>query len=389
MKIQVALIMGGVSVEHEISVISALQAYHAIDKEKYDVTLVYIAKSGELYVGERLADLSAFEDMDGLIKTLTQVAIIRKDGAAYIQGFEAALFKKPYMQKIDVAFPVVHGTNCEDGTVAGLLEAVRVPYVGCDILGSAIGMDKAVMKQVLAAEGVPCVPFVQFYTRDFISAPDSVLDKCETLSYPVIVKPVNLGSSVGIKKASNRAELETAIDLAGSFANRIIVEKAIEPLREINCAVLGNYASQQASTLEEPLTSDKILSYTDKYATGSKGSKGMSSLKRRVPTDLSEQKCEEIKNTAKKAFEVLHASGVARVDFLLDSEQNIYVNEINTIPGSLSFYLWEGAGKSFSALCDELIELAFTRARERDGLCFSFEQNIFATCGTKGITGKK
>ncbi len=389
MKIQVALIMGGVSVEHEISVISALQAYHAIDKAKYDVTLLYISKTGEMYVGEALSEISNFENMSALVKSLTQVAIIRKDNAAYIAGVDVGMFKKQYMQKIDVAFPVVHGTNCEDGTVAGILEAVRVPYVGCDILGSALGMDKAVMKQVLAAQGVPCVPFVQFYTRNFAHEEGALTAACESMGYPLIVKPVNLGSSVGIRKVNDRAELLEAIDFAGNFAQRIIVEKAIEPLREINCSVLGNYAFQEASTLEEPLTQDKILSYEDKYANGGKGSKGMSALKRRTPDDLSAEKCEEIKETAKKAFAALHSNGVARIDFLMDASQNIYVNEINTIPGSLSFYLWEGAGKSFSQLCDDLISLAFTRERERNALCYSFDQNIFATHGTKGITGKK
>ncbi len=390
MKTKIALIMGGVSVEHEISVISALQAYHALDKNKYDVSLVYISKGGEMYVGEALADISNFENIDALVRGLTQVALVRKNGGAYLcQVGGTGLFKKPYEERFDVAFPVVHGTNCEDGTVAGILESVRVPYVGCDILGSALGMDKAVMKQVLEAESLPIVPYTMFYARNMVKDEAEIVAKCEALSYPLIVKPANLGSSVGIRKVNNRDELLDAIAFASDFALAIVVEKAVAPLREINCAVLGDYSRTEASALEEPVQNDEILSYTDKYVNGGKKSGGMSSLKRKTPDDLSAEKQAEIKDIAQKAFVALHASGVARIDFLMDAEQNVFVNEINTIPGSLSFYLWEPTGKSFSQLCDDLVELALKRARERDSLVFSFDKNIFALQGTKGITGKK
>ena len=390
MKTKIALIMGGVSVEHEISVISALQTYHALDKNKYDVTLVYISKGGETYVGEPLSDISNFENIDALIKGLTQVALVRKNGGAYLcQVGSAGIFKKPYEEKIDVAVPVVHGTNCEDGTVAGILESVRIPYVGCDILGSALGMDKAVMKQVLAAEGLPVVPYTMFYARNMVQDEEKIVASCEALSYPLIVKPANLGSSVGIRKVNNREELLDAIAFASDFALAIVVEKAVHPLREINCAVLGDYSRTEASALEEPVQNDEILSYTDKYVNGGKKSGGMSSLKRKTPDDLSEEKQAQIKDIAQKAFVALHASGVARIDFLMDADKNVFVNEINTIPGSLSFYLWEPTGKSFSQLCDDLVELALKRSRERDSLTFSFDKNIFALQGTKGITGKK
>lgn len=397
MKTAVALFMGGVSVEHEISVISAIQAFHAINKDKYDVVPVYISKEGAMYTGDKLTDTENFSDMSKLKAECERVLLSREDDGVHIVSTHKKALKKAYDKRIDVAFPVVHGTNCEDGTLAGVFESLGIPYVGCDILSSALGMDKYVMKQVLEANKIPVVPHVCFYAREFAKDREHYVDLVEEkLSFPVIVKPANLGSSVGIKRADDRDSFVAAVEHAANFATSILVERAVTALREINCSALGDVYSVQTSVCEEPVQSDEILSYEDKYMGGSKGSakggsKGMSSLKRKCPAEIPQDKENEIRELTEKTFKALKCSGVARIDFLMDTADNdkVYVNEINTIPGSLSFYLWEAAGKSFEALTDEMIELAFKRDRERRGLSFSFKENIFAIKGTKGLTGKK
>lgn len=392
MKTTVGVFMGGISVEHEISVISAIQAIHAIDKQKYDVVPVYISKKGVMYTSDLFTNTDNFSDMNKLLVDSTEVSLSRSDDGVYLLGKKTGIFKKAVEIKIDVAFPVVHGTNCEDGSIQGLFESLALPYVGCDVLSSALGMDKVVMKQVLQHNSIPVVDYTFFYGRDFIDNEEQIIEKVEEIGYPVIVKPANLGSSVGIKKADDRQQLVVAIKFASEFASKILVEKAVADLREINCSVLGDYSQAQASVCEEPFQSDEILSYTDKYCSnGSKGSKGMSSLKRKCPAELTDEKRDEIQKMSVKTFKALGANGVSRIDFLLDKADNnkVYVNEINTIPGSLSFYLWEASGVSFQELTTKLIELAFKRSREKSNLSFSFDQNIFALQGTKGLTGKK
>ncbi len=384
--------MGGVSVEHEISVISAIQAYHAINKDKYDVLPIYITKDGMMYTGEKLTSTDNFADMQALVASCERVLLSKEKDGVHVVSVQRGLFKKGFDARIDVAFPVVHGTNCEDGTLSGVFESLSLPYVGCDILSSALGMDKYVMKKVLEANNLPVVPHMAFTAREFIEKRDILSDDVEkTLGYPVIVKPANLGSSVGIKRAEDRDSFIAAVEYASDFASKILVEHAVTALREINCSALGDADSVQTSVCEEPVQCDEILSYEDKYMGGSKGSKGMSSLKRKCPAEISEEKEAEIRDLTEKTFKALGCSGVSRVDFLMDTDDNdkVYVNEINTIPGSLSFYLWEAAGKSFETLCDELIDLAFKRDREKKSLTFSFKENVFAMKGTKGLTGKK
>ena len=392
MKTAIGLFMGGVSVEHEISVISAIQTYHAINKEKYDVLPIYIAKDGVMYTGDKLTSTDNFADMEGLIASCERVLLSKEKDGVHVVSAKSGLFKKGVDVRIDLAFPVVHGTNCEDGTLAGVFESLSLAYVGCDILSSSLGMDKHIMKQVLEANGLPVVPYMAFTAREFVENGENLSKNVEsTLGFPVIVKPANLGSSVGIKRADDMGSFISAVEYASDFAPKILVEHAVTALREINCAALGDADSVQTSVCEEPVQCDEILSYEDKYMGGSKGSKGMSSLKRKCPAEISPEKEAEVRALTEKTFKALGCSGVSRVDFLMDTADNdkVYVNEINTIPGSLSFYVWEAAGKSFETLCDELIDLAFKRERQKKALTFSFKENVFAIKGTKGLTGKK
>lgn len=393
--INLAVLFGGRSVEHEISIISAVQAMQSLDAGKYDVIPVYIAKDGNFYNGSALMEISNYKNMPALLKLCKRIIITREADGVYIYEKKGVKVGKKPVARIDAVLPVVHGTNCEDGTLQGWLEMLDIPYAGCSVAASAIGMDKEICKKLMRQSGVPVLNDIAFFSREWIESKDEITDRIEKeLGYPIIVKPVNLGSSVGISKAANREELVEAVKLAMNFAARILVEPAIEHLREINCSVLGDAQSCRASVCEEPIMSDKILSYKDKYMSSGKsgktsGSKGMESMSRVIPADLPKEKATEIADTAEAAFKAIGGSGVVRIDFLMDSADNnkIYLNEINTIPGSLSFYLWEKSGLTYTQLLDELVDLAFARSRRKSNLSFTFDTNILS--GDIKLGGKK
>ena len=259
-------------------------------------------------------------------------------------------------------------------------------------------------KKILRQSGISVVDFVAFYSVEYIKDEEKILKEIEEkLEYPVIVKPGNLGSSVGIKKAKNKQELIEAIDFAMEFSDRILVEKAVQNLKEINCSVIGDIAETEASVCEEPCFEDDILSYTDKYMAGGKssskgvkgmsaksGGKGMAVSNKKLPADISDEKADEIQKLAKETFKVLGCSGVSRVDFLIDMDTDTtYVNEINTIPGALSYYLWEATGKTFTEELDQIIDIAIRKHAEKEKLTVSYDQNILAMQGPKmGSKGK-
>ncbi|MBQ6614579.1 MAG: D-alanine--D-alanine ligase, partial [Clostridia bacterium] len=334
-------------------------------------------------------------NIPALLKKCTEVTIVKEGDVAGVYRFPQKPFGKNKLGYIDVAFPIVHGTNVEDGVLAGYIEMLGLPYVGCDVASSALGMDKFAMKSVFKDAGIPVLPAKMYTTEDYTDT-DTLIGKIEgEFTYPVIVKPVNLGSSIGISVASDRDALVKSLDTAFSFAEVVLVERAITNLREINCAVLGDRTSAEASECEEPISGDEILSFTDKYISGAKdgGAKGMASVKRKIPAPLSESEREEIRALAVKAFKTLGASGVARIDFMIDRDENkLYLNEINTIPGSLSFYLWEPLGVPYAELLDRMVALALKRKRDRARLTFSFESNVLSGIslgGTKGAKGSK
>lgn len=394
MKINMAVFFGCCSVEHEVSIISAVQAMRAINREKYGVIPVYVTKEGEMLTGDGLLKIENYKNLSELLKTAEPVTFIRRNGAVFMKYLNGGLFGKKKDVPIDLAFPVVHGTNCEDGTLAGYFEFLGLPYVGCDIISAAVGMDKAVFKSVLKAAGLPVLDCVTFRAREYSAEKQAITERISReIGFPLIIKPVNLGSSIGISKLNTPDELDAAISLAASFADRILAEPAITSLREINCSVLGDPDECRASVCEEPFMHDEILSYEDKYMSGSKGgSKGMASLGRKIPADLPTEKSEEIRELSRKIFKALGASGVVRIDFLLDCDTDtVYANEINTIPGSLAFYLWEATGLKYTDMLDKLAELAFKRARMRENLSFTVETGILsnASFGSKGAKGAK
>lgn len=405
LKTKVAVFFGGRSTEHEISVISAMQAIAAFNKDKYEIIPVYITKDCKYYTGEKALKIENFKDIPSLLKSLKRVTLESESGKLKLSEYPGPTFGKGYTEICDIAFPVVHGTNVEDGTLQGYLQSLDVPYAGCDVCSSALGMDKFASKAVLKIAGLPVLDCVRISATEFSVNTDSVIEKIEASTrYPVIVKPTNLGSSIGIKMAKSKKELFSSLEYAFGFSNLVIVENAVQNLREINCSVLGNRENCEASVCEEPLNATDILTFEDKYMSGasSKGGKvagskstsaGMADTKRQCPADIPDELTKKIQDYAKKTFEVLGCSGVSRIDFLMDNETGeVWVNEINTCPGSLSFYLWEATGKTFDMLLDSIVKLAFARYREEKNLTYSFDTNIlqgFSAGGAKGIKGAK
>ncbi len=405
-KIRLGVIYGGPSVEHEIAIISAVQAMAAADAEKYQVIPIYISKDGLWYTGEELKDMAAYADLAGLKSRCKRVYMKADRGAHMLIAKGKGFFAKDEEIALDVMLPVMHGAHGEDGCLQGFLELLNIPYAGPGVLAAAVGMDKIMMKNVLAANGLPVLPGVWFCAEEWYAGQADTLAKAEAeLGYPMIVKPANLGSSVGIARAADKNALIAAINEAAGFSGRILLEPCLDDRREINCSVLGYGADTMASVCEEPLTDNAFLTYQDKYLSGGKSAKGgklgtkvggskaggakagMGSSKRQVPADIPTAAAAEIQRLSKRAFTALDGCGVARIDVMIDNrDDKIYINEINTIPGSLSFYLWQADGLDFAALIDKLVEAALKRQRAKDKLTFSYDTNIlagFAKGGTK------
>jgi len=384
---------GGKSVEHEVSVISGIQALMNIDTDKYETIPVYITKQNEFYVGDDIGKIEAYKDIDGLIARSQKVVWVNEGDKVVLSPYPKKMFGGMKDIEIDVAFPVVHGTNEEDGTLVGFLKTLGVPFVGCDVISAAVGMDKYIQKCVLKDVDIPVLDCVCFHEDDYADMEKLLGTAEKKVGYPAIVKPVNSGSSVGISMARNREELTKSIDDAFTYASIVLVEHGIEKLKEINCSVLGDDSGAKASILEEPFHTKDILSYKDKYeSNGAKsgGSKGMASVQRKIPADLPEETTKQIQDYAVRAFKALGCNGVVRIDFMIDeSDGSLYFNEINTIPGSLSFYLWEPSGIPYKQLLDELIQMALKRARKFQNLTFTFDTNILDSASFGGAKGVK
>jgi len=391
MKIKVGVIFGGESVEHEVSIISAVQAMKHINEEKYEVIPIYIAKDQTWYTGNMLKEIDIYRDLD-LLKRFAKKVVLAKSENRFFLMKTNGVFRKE-VTDIDVILPVVHGHGVEDGSLQGYLETLKIPYVGSNVLGSALGQDKVVMKQVMKEENIPCVDYVWFYDTEYQLDNEEIIKKIKKLGFPVVVKPATLGSSVGISFVKREEDLDEAINDAISYDSKIVVEAAVENLIEVNASVIGNYESQEVSVLEEVMGVDEFLSYRDKYLGGGKktGSKGMASTNRIVPARLDERMTSEVQELAKKVFRVLNFNGVCRIDFLIDKKsKKIYVNEPNTIPGSLSFYLWDKCDKPYEQLLDEIISLGLRRYKAESKKVRSFETNILSNYGgVKGVKGSK
>ena len=392
--IKVGVIFGGVSVEHEVSIISAIQAMNKIDTEKYEIVPIYITKDNEWYTGAPLKEIETYKDMDLLKRYTDNVVLYKKDDEFVLQK-KSGLFKR-VVNTVDVILPVVHGTNVEDGTLQGYLKSINIPFAGSSVMASAVAQDKVIQKSVFIDSELPIAKYTWFYDSEYNIEKDEIIKNLEKeIKYPVIVKPATLGSSVGISSCKNRNELVDAIDEAIKYDDKIIVEEKIANLKEVNISVLGNHENIKLSVIEEVNTPDDVLTFDDKYINGAKkgSSKGMASALRKVPAKLDPKLEKEVKEVATKAFRACDLSGVVRIDFLIDSKKNkVYINEINSCPGSLAFYLWEPAGKPFTELLDDMISIAIKDYKNKSNKTHTFKSNILSGYqglkGTKGLKGK-
>lgn len=371
MKINVGVIFGGKSVEHEISIISAVEAMGYMDTNKYNVIPIYIDKDGTWYTGEHLKDIINYRDIELVKRYAKKVCLIRKDKSCILQSL--GLFKKT-INIIDIVFPIGHGLYMEDGSLQGYLNMLGVPYVGSGVVASAIGQDKVFMKQILSCNNIPTTNYIWFTSKEFSSNKKKVLEKINTLSYPMYVKPANLGSSIGISRVTSEQELVAGIKEAIKFDNKIIVEEEIKHVKEVNISVLGTYDNLETSELEEINVNDEFFTFKEKYVENY--SKVVKKGKKVNPL-LSKEMVEDLKEYAINTFKAINARGVARIDFLIDDKtKKIYVSEINTIPGSLSLYLWLPKKKSQNELINDLINIAIEEYKNKQNLILSFNNNL-------------
>lgn len=389
MKINVAVMFGGRSVEHEVSIISGLQAIEALDKSKYNAIPIYISKESELYSDESLFDIETYKDLNALVNKAPAVYLYKEKQKVYMSPIKQKMFSKK-ADVIDVVIPVMHGTNGEDGVLQGFLEMLDVPFAGSDTTASAVGQDKVMMKHAFENSGIPIVDWFWLYSHEFDTNVEHYVSKANEIGYPVVIKPANLGSSIGISIVSNDDDFIKGIKTASEFDRKIVVEKGVFNLREVNCSVLGDIYNHDVSVIEE-VGSEEFLSFDDKYLSNAKGSKsqGMASTKRDIPANLPEAIEQKVYDLSKEVVRVLGSSGVCRIDFMLDDKtQKLYVNEINSMPGSLAFYLWKEKGVEFDVIMDNLVKQAIDRERRNSQMTFTYESNILSNYASGGSKGK-
>jgi D-alanine-D-alanine ligase len=383
-KLRIALFFGGRSPEHEVSVVTAIQAYNNLDLTKYEVIPVYISKQGDFFTNPKFLDLKNYQDLGSLLLSSQKITIGRKDQ-------QAGFFTKGLLTKFtafDLAFPLFHGSFGEDGCIQGLFEVYKIPYVGFNLTGSAVGMDKVVAKAVFSAIGLPVGKFAEVKRLDWLVDQQRVLkETASQLKFPLFVKPATAGSSIGVNKAKDVDSLSFALEVAFTYSEKALVEQAFESVIEVNCSALG-YSEVQASVCEMPVASSDVLSFADKYQKGGrKGSKGsgMASLSRVIPAPIKPSLTKQIQEATIKIFRAMDGCGVARVDYFVDEKNNkFWVNEINTIPGSLAFYLWEKTGIKYPKLLDMLIDFALQRSENQTKTQYTFESGLLSQMASKG-----
>lgn len=392
MKIKVGVFFGGDTVEHEVSIISALQAMENIDEEKYEIIPVYISKDRHFYTGSCLRDMETYKYFDSMKKYTKEVTLSRVKDTIILQKIKGFFGRN--VTDIDVAFPIVHGKGVEDGSLAGYLETLGLPVVGPSMLAAGLGQDKVLFKEVLNANNIKTPKYTWFYDYEYDMNKEDIIKKIEKLNYPVIVKPANLGSTIGISACHDRKELEKAIEEAFEYEGKILAEEMIPNLLELNCAVLGNYEYTETSLIAKMKMRHELLTFEDKYmGNGKKGaskgakSTGMNTSEFEVPAKIPEEMTDKIYEISKQVFKILNLKGVCRIDYLVNEKTgDIYVNEPNTIPGSLAFYLYKPKGKDYKTLTDELITTAIKDYKREKRRTSSFSSNILNNYnGTKGF----
>src|SRR5580704_18871856 len=385
-QLRVGVFFGSRSVEHEVSVITAQQAMAALPADRFVPVPVYIAKSGAWYTGDQLLQLERYKDIDRLIAASTRVTtrpdpssageLVEVEARRGLLGGSARA-----VARFDVAMPLVHGSNGEDVTLQGLFELASLPYCGCDVASAAVSMDKRLSRTTLRGAGIPVLDDVMVARGRWLQQPDAVrAELTKQPGFPMYVKPRRLGSSIGVARVENDEQLREALEVAFGYDTSILAEAAQDDSIEVNCSVLGWGDDVEASVCEQPVSSG-TLSYADKYLSGAKGTggaktpaAGMKGSQRMIPAPISDSLTKRIQDTATASFRAIGAAGVTRVDFLVSPERDSFVvNELNTLPGSLSFYLLEPSGLSFDVLLTRLIDMAIARHRVQQATTASID----------------
>ena len=394
-KIQLGVMFGSRSCEHEVSIISAVQLMRAADRELYDVIPIYISKRGEWFTGDALFEISAYTPFDESRKGVVRVNLDITSGSGALTRMEhgrglLGKDREVIVARLDCVIPVFHGMHGEDGTIQGLLELCNIPYASSGVGASAMGMDKVYMKQYFRGAGFPVLPSCWFLRRAWEEDPKAVMDRIEQeLPYPVFVKPASLGSSIGVTRAKDRAALEESLKLAFEFDRKVLVEKGLENPLELNCSVLGYAGKTQASEIEMPVSGGDLLTFMDKYMAGG-STKGMASLKRVLPAPIEPELRDKIRALSMEIFNDMDCKGVVRIDYMYDAASDgLYITEINTIPGSLAFYLWEACGMPYSRLIDEMVRCAMEAQKDKDDSNYAYSSDILSNISLGGKAGSK
>jgi D-alanine-D-alanine ligase len=383
MKKTIAVIFGGRSAEHDVSIITAhtpiIQSLLAAGT--FDVVPVYIAKDGSWYSDKAMNEMSYFKqgDIEEKLKKLKKLRFAFDDGLTLIYP---GIISKTV--SVDVVFPAMHGTFGEDGSLMGFLRMAGVPFVGCDLAASAVAMDKSLAKQVVAAEGIPVVPYVWFTKHDWETRKNELMERIKKLHWPLFVKPVHLGSSIAITKVRDESRLEDAIEVALHYDDKVLVEESVENLIEVTLPIMGNDESRLA-LMERPLNKTEFFDFNDKYLSVGKKGSGVNSQYSEIPAQIDADLAQKVEAYGKAAYHALGCAGIARVDFLIDStSRTVYFNEANTLPGSLYQHNWKKAGVSGVELVNTLVALAEERFQKDRGLTRAFRSEIL----NRGGSGK-
>lgn len=386
----VLVAFGGASPEHEVSVITAHQAIAALEESDYQIIPLYITKNGRWMTGKDLVDLKKFEDLKKLEEHCTPCSFSQNEfGQPVLLEQKTGFFSKSKSTSIYAVLDAFHGAKGENGAFQGACEMFNIPCTGSGVMGSSIGMDKVMAKNICRTHDIPVVDGVDFFEQDWIEDQSSIIKKIEKLKFPVIVKPVHLGSSIGVEVVKDQEALIRAVESAFKYDDHLLVEKMVAPLMEINCSVLGSSREQRTSVCERPLGKEELLSFQDKYMNDQEA-KGMASADREIPAKIPDELTSSIQKISVKIFKLLSCSGLARLDFLVNEETHqFYFNEINTIPGSFSFYLWEKSDVTFKELLLELIDIALEDQNQKARRIQSYETNLLNQKAVKGIKGLK
>ncbi|MCA9888756.1 MAG: D-alanine--D-alanine ligase [Anaerolineae bacterium] len=388
-KLSVGVIFGGRSVEHDVSIVTAQQVMNAFDQDRYEIVPIYITRDGKWYTGDVLRNIDSFKNdailsQDG-IESVVLSPDVRHHGL--IMNPLAGRFSKSEVKRLDVMFPVIHGTHGEDGTLQGLFELADIPYVGFATMGSALTNDKIITKQILRQNSIPVVDGITV-TRDAWRANrDDIVSQIKAqFAYPVFVKPATLGSSIGVGRADSDELLEASLDVATNFDRRVIVETAIQGI-EINCSVIGYGDDISISVLEQPLSWADFLAFEDKYL---RGGDGMKSADRIIPAPISDELTATIQQASRDAFRAVDGRGICRIDFLVEPETDTYyLNEINTMPGSLALYLWQETNLTPSQVVEKLVKLAQDAYADKRRNVYDYKTNLVDVAAGRGLKGAK